>query len=166
MHAGRLAVASGAARHLVEFYLVEGHVVQHHMADVRDIHALAERAGGDEHQKRVGAEQLLDALALAARQARVVEADERRHLRRVLAQRAGDGHGLLAGVHEHHRLLAGCHQVGQVVVAAGHVAAVVQAQVRAIGGVEHACVDGQLAAHGLGALVVGRGGEREHRGVA
>ena len=35
-------------------------------------------------------------LRLAARQARVVEADERRHLRRVLAQRAGDGHGLLS----------------------------------------------------------------------
>ena len=53
----------------------------------------------------------------------VVEADKRRQLRRALAQRACNGHGLLARVHEHHRFLARGYQVGQVVVAAGHVAA-------------------------------------------
>ncbi len=162
----RLAVAPRAAAHLVELDLVKRHVIEHHMADVGDVHALAERARGHQHRKRVGAEQILDALALAAREARVVETDERGHLRGVFAQVASHRDGLFARIDEHDGLLPRRHEVRQVVVARRHVAAIVEREVGPVGAVVDAHVDGQLAPDGVDAFVVGRGGEREHRGVA
>ena len=166
MDGRRLPIAPGAPAHLVELDFVERHVVEHHVADVGDVHALAERTRGHQDRKRVGAEQILDTLAFAAREARVVEADERRHLRGMFAQVAGHCHGLFARVDEHDGLLPRGNEIRQVVVARGHVAAVVEREVGAVGAVVDAHVDGQLAPDGANAFVVGRCRERQHRGVA
>ena len=105
-----LPVAARAAAHLVELDLVERQVVQHHVADVGDVHPFAEGRCRHEHRQRVRAEQLFDALALRARKACVVEADERCQLRHPLAQSARHGHRLLARIHVDHRLAARCHE--------------------------------------------------------
>ncbi len=166
MHARRGAVTARSAAHLIEFDLVERHMVHDHMAYVRDVDAFAERRGRNEDQQLIVAEQLLDATTVRARKARIVETDEGSDLRCLLAQAARQDDGLLARVHEHDRLLARCHQVRQVIVARGDAATVVEHEVRTPRPVVNACLDGQLALDGGQAVIVGRRGERQHARVA
>ena len=139
-------------------------MVQHHVADVGDVHALAESGRGHQHRQRVGAEQLFDTLALGACEARVVEADERRQLGHPLAQSARHGNRLLARVHVDDRLAARRDEIRQVVVAVLEVALVVHLEVGTRSRVVHAGVHRQLALDGGRHLVVGRGRKRQHRG--
>ena len=67
MHARVLAVAPRTPAHLVELDLVVRQLEEHDVADVRNVHALAERRRGHEHRDRARAEQLLDTRALGAR---------------------------------------------------------------------------------------------------
>lgn len=106
MHARVLAVAPRTAAHLIELDLVVRQLEEHDVADVGNVHALAERRRGHEHRDRARAEQLFDARALGARKARVVEADERCHLWHAFAQVAGERHRLLARGHVDDALLA------------------------------------------------------------
>ena len=50
VHGGRIAVAATAAAQLIELDLPHRQVVEHHVPDVRDVHALAERARRDHHR--------------------------------------------------------------------------------------------------------------------
>ncbi len=56
-------VPARAAGHLVELDVVEGQMVEHDVADVRDVDTLAERAGRDDHGHLAGAKRTLDGMS-------------------------------------------------------------------------------------------------------
>ena len=163
MDARRPAVTPRTTAHLVKLDLVERQVVEHHMADVGNVDALSKRGGGHEHFERICSEQLLDALALGAGEACVVEADQRSHLRHALAQRPRHRHGSLAGVHVNDGLLTAGHEVGKIVVAILEVAPIVHLEVGTRSRIAHAHVHWQLAPDSVGNIVASRSGERKHR---
>ena len=166
MHARVFAVAPRTAAHLVELDLVVRQLEEHDVADVGNVHALAERRRGHEHRNRARAEQLLDARALGARKARVVEADERRHLRHAFAQVAGERHRLLARGHVDDALLSLCDERRQVVAAIAQVALVDHVEVRAHGVVHHVPRHRKHAVDVAGDSLVRGCRKREHDRVA
>lgn len=146
MDRGGLAVAAGAAAHLVELDGAERHVVEHDVADVWQVDALAERARGDDARERAGAERLLHAVALLAREAGIVERNALAQLGVCLPQRAGKHDGLLARVHVAHALLARARDRDERGLAVMQLALVVEHEVGAARVVHDDVVDaGKLA---------------------
>ena len=66
----RLAVTAGTAAHLVELHRAEGHVVEHDVTDVGQVHALAKGTRRDDAGELSGAEGVLHAVALGTGKAR------------------------------------------------------------------------------------------------
>lgn len=126
----------------------------------------AERRRGHEHRNRTRTEQLLDARALGTRKTRVVEADERRHLRHAFAQVAGERHRLLARGHVDDALLALRDERRQVVTSIAQVALVDHVEVRAHGVVHHVPRHGEHAVDVAGDSLVRSCRKREHNRVA
>ena len=166
MHARRSAVTPSAAAHLVKLDFVVGQMVKHHMADIGNVDAFAERRRGDERCQVTIAEHLLDARALLTRKACVVEADHERQLRHLAAQRSRERHRAGTGVDVHNRLLAAGHQVGKVVFARLRPATIVDVKVRAVCLVEHASLDGQLRGDVASDDAACCRGQREHGRIA
>lgn len=133
----RLAIAAGAAAHLVEFSIGERHCVQHHMAHIGNIDALAKRRRAHEHAEHVVAEQLFDAGALFTRKPSVVEADLHGDMRCERAKYARDVDRHSARVHIHDGLLARRDDIRQIRFFVACIAMVIKQQVIAHMGIAH-----------------------------
>lgn len=78
MDHGGLSVATGASAHLVKLNRAKRHVVEHDMANIGKVDALAKGRGRDDAAEASVTKRLLYAMAVGARKARVVKGDMRR----------------------------------------------------------------------------------------
>ena len=104
-------------------------MVEHHVPDVGQVHALAERRGRHDALKRAGAECLLDASAVLAREARMVERDGMGELGHAFAKRARELGRLVTRVDIDHGLLPRRHDGNEAVLAGREVAVVLELEV-------------------------------------
>ncbi len=140
-NSGRAPIAAGAAAHLVELDGAEGHVVQHHMADVRQVDALAKRRRRDYARKVAGAKRALHGSAVGAGEAGVVIRDPRPELGHAPAKSTAQRDGLLARVDVDHAFLTARNDGDQAVLSAAEVALVFELEVLAHRGIDDDLLD-------------------------
>ena len=73
MDASRGTITSSTTAHLVEFGRTKGHVVQHHVADIGQVHALTERRCGDDAGEYTVTKRRFDDGAIGPAEAGVVK---------------------------------------------------------------------------------------------
>ena len=78
MDHGGLAIATGAAAHLVKLNAAKRHVIEHDMANIGKVDALAKGGCRDDAAEAAVSKRLLYAMTVGARKARVVKGDMRR----------------------------------------------------------------------------------------
>ena len=161
MNHGRLAVATGASAHLVELDGAKGHVVEHDMADIGQVHALTKGRGRNDATEVSVTKRFLYAAAIGTREPGVIERDMGRTVWHAFAQRLGERHGLVARIDVNDGLLPRRHDRHQTILAARKVAVVLEPQVLAHRLVDHRASNRQHAGK-LGHDRSRRGGRRSH----
>ncbi len=166
MHPSHRPVAACPTRHLVELDIVEGQVVEHDVADIGDVNALAKGARRDDHAHVAGPEGVLNRMADRAGEPPVVERRVPREFGYAFAQKARKPHGSIPRVDVDHRLAARCGQPQDLFVLVGAGASVLDSKVVAHGGVEHDGVDPERLSDRGGHIVRGGRGDGQHSGSA
>ena len=161
MDHGGLSITAGTPAHLVELDGAKRHVVEHDMADIGQVDALAKGRGRNDAAEASVSECLLHTAAIGTRKPGVIERDAGRAIGHALAQRLGKRHGLVARVDVDDGLLPRCHDGHQTVLAARKIAVVLELQVLAHRLVDHRAGDRQHAGE-LGHDRSRRGGCRRH----
>ena len=75
MDHGGMAIATGAAAHLVKLNAAKRHVIEHDMANIGKVDALAKGGCRDDAAEAAVSKRLLYAMAVGARKASVIERD-------------------------------------------------------------------------------------------